>query len=320
MTRIAPETISIFQNDQLSHSSSKVYSSVFPMTKESWYKLRLILKLVTTIGTGTGAKFLAEYQYLKNIILRTSDGEIICSTPAIGLYYFNFLMYGAGPNRTAFAAADGNYYAIVDIPFTLPFLARLEDTCLDSGRYSSIELEVQTGALTDLLTTVGTASVVPYLSAFIERSKSGYYDSGKPFGGYPVFKTLAPVSNTQGYIPFESSQDLVYFGFFIHGADSPTLGLAYSGNPSDAIIDGITFGDSMIKFISNAGLYWFKELRNKMANSDLTGILPYHFINQGSIFEAYRSGNVGEIRFEWLSSISGQLTPFVYGFRKFKRS
>ena len=318
--RVANETISIFQNDTLSHSSSKVYSACFPMTKEAWHRLRLILELETTIGTGTGAIALGEYKYLKNIILRNSDGELIVSTPAPAFYWLNYLLYGEEPNRSAFTAADGTYRAIVDIPFALPFLARPEDTIIDSGRYSSFELEITSGSLSDLLTSAGTAAVTPKLSLFLERSKAGYSASGKPLGGYPIFRTLAPALHTAGYIPFESSEDLVYFGFFIHSATSPTSGVPYSGTSADDI-KGISFGDSLVKFLQNLPVNYFKEMRKKLSGADLTGIYPYHFVNDGSMFSSYRSGNVGEVRFEWSGyTTGGQETAFVYGFRKFKRS
>lgn len=318
--RIAPEVINLFTGDSLPNSSSKVYSQVFPMTKESWYRLRLILELSLTVGSGTGAIPLGEYKYLKNIILRTSDGEIPVSTPALGFYYYNYLMYGEEPYRVAVAASNGTYRAVIDIPFIAPFLARPEDTCIDSGRYSSVELEITTGSVSDLLSTPGTATVSATLSAQLERSKAGYSASGKPFGGYPVFKTLPPVSYSQGYIPFESSEDLVYFGFFVHVGTSHTAGVPYSGTNSDDI-SGITFGDSLIKFVQNVPANYFKEMRKKLSGADLVGIYPYHFIYDGSLMSAYRSGNVGEIRFEWSSyTTGGQQTAFVYGFRRFKRS
>jgi len=317
--RVANEIINVFAGDPLQASSTKIYSSVFPLTKEIWYRMRLMLTISLTVGTGTGAISLGEYRFLKNIVLRTSDGEIIVSTPAVALYWFNYLMYGEESAKDSIAAANGTYKVPIDLIFAMPFLARPEDTCLDSGRYSNIELEITTGSVSDLLSSPGTASATYTLGCQIERSKAGFSGAGKPFGGYPVLKTLPPVPHTLGYIPFESSQDLVYFGLFVHSATSPVAGVPYSGTSADDI-NQISFGDSLIKFAQNVSTDYFREQRKKMAGANLTGLYPIHFIWDGSIMSAYRSGNVGEIRFEWGSfNTGGQETAFVYGFRRFKR-
>jgi len=188
--RLPIEQLALISGDSIAQNSVKTYSGLFPLSGEGWHKLRLVFHNVVTAG-GTVPNALGSFLAVKNLTFRTSKNETIVACPGMSLYHLNFLLNGVEPHYTTVIAGAGTFDAVIDIPFTLPLLARKEDLVLDSGRYSMVELELQFGGLVDLQRTVGAAAMTTTLDITLFRGKSTFEKTGKPLA-LPYIKHLAP--------------------------------------------------------------------------------------------------------------------------------
>lgn len=303
---IVKEKQTVVSDMVITAGSEITLDNYLPIDGSGWRAIRFILKADLTAGTGAGPVKEGLYHFVKNIYLKTSAGEVI--SPGVSgkaLYYFNWLI-GNVPEHDEIAAADGTYYAILELPFTRPYLKRENDLVIDTGRYSLVNLKVLFGTIADLLGTPGTASAVFSLSLEIEKTmavaegRSVFYKTGKAQAGYPVavpyfsqYSTLNLASLKNWDI--ESSADVGYEGFLILGQSANIA--PFVGTPSDASITRVAWSDIDKRWV-DAPAVSFREARGKMkdsiyADTPKTGLLPWVFINEGSIRSLYPSGGVG---------------------------
>lgn len=318
--RFSQEIACPVTGEVLAPGQVKTYRDIFPMSGESWERLRLVLRNTVTIGTGADAIPLGGFQMLKGINLRTSRNEQPVSIPGMGLYYLNLFDKQVAPSFDPIPEEGGVAEAVFDIPFAFKFMSYADDLLLQTKRYSHIELELALGTIADLYETPGTASVVPTFDIILSRSKNPFLEEKKETKKYEAMafiRKLAPFNPaTQPYILIESAQDLALFGFIAVAHEDATPGVSFSGTPSD-ILGSLTFKDPTLTYIQSAPLSHFKAERNKyMGNSgaDLTGIYLHLFSEDGSIMSAYGTYGVNatkEIRLEIGSIIGSPTDPQV---------
>jgi len=298
--RLPNETANLFSGEVLSAPGTKTFRDVFPLSGEGYRRLRLTFHNVIGAG-GTVPNALGSYLFIKGINLRTSRNENPISIPGMGLYYFNWLMNGVQPGHTEVVAGEGTFKAVIDVPFTYPFIPRKEDFSLDSGRYTMLELEVQTGGIADFQRTPAGASLATTMDCHLLRNKSGMHEIGKPVG-MNYIKHLAPFQAvTKGYADIEIAKDLILFGFIAVAHDLATWGSegnAFEGDPVDCLND-ITFEDNLMAWIKTAKLETFEEERSLLSNNRaLTGVFPYLFAMEGSYKSGLPTGGRTEMKFK----------------------
>lgn len=312
MPRSPEECIALITGDTFPSNQTKTYSSLFPLGKEGYRKLRLTFYHTVVIGTGATPIVLSEYNIIKSINFRTSRNEQTHMIPAQGLYYFNKIFNGVAPHHTPMAAADAVYKAVVDIPFCLPQMGRQEDTILDSGRYSSLELEINLGGIADLFGAPGTATVATTMDMTLFRTKATMFDAGKPLA-MPYIKGLAPFDpTTRPYIDIESAKDFSILGLFAVCQSGGTVvaGVPYTGVNIDSL-DQLTFRDNIIDFMRNVKVTSFQEDRIQLCEADVTGLYPYLFAREGTMAAAYWTGGKSEIKLEIGAVVGAPATPQV---------
>jgi len=319
--RFSQEIACPVKGEAIAPGQVKTYRDIFPMSGESWERLRLVLHNTVIIGSGDDAVPLGGFQMLKGINLRTSRNEQPVSIPGMGLYYLNLFDKKTEPYFDPIAVGSAEYLAAIDIPFAFNFMSYADDLLLQTKRYSHLELELAIGTIADLYETPGTASVVSTFDIILSRSKNPFLEEKKEekkkFEAMAFIRKLAPFNPaTQPYILIESAQDLALFGFILVAHEDATPGVAFSGTPSD-ILDSLTFKDPLLTYINGAPLSHFKTERKKyMGNSgaDLTGIYLHLFSEDGSILSAYGTYGVNatkEIRLEMGSIVGAPADPQV---------
>ena len=298
--RLPTENIALITGDSVLVNSVKSYSTIFPLGGEGWHKLRLVFKHVLTGTTDALPNILGSYLFVKNITFRTSKNETIFAAPGMSFYHMSYLTNGVEPHYDNIVANGGTFYAVIDLPFVLPMLARKEDLMLDSGRYNIVELEIQLGGLADFCRTVGDLAIISTLDISLIRSKGCFTATGKPVA-LPYIKHVTPFQAvTKGYVDLESARDLCIFGMFAAAHDLNTwgcVGNAYEGVPADCLTD-ISFQDNILTYLRHIQLGTFQEERAHYSNNrTYTGMYPWIFTREGSIYNAYWTGAKSELKF-----------------------
>lgn len=308
--RLPDECINLVTaDDHIAVGGTHTYRDIFPLSGEGWRKLRLTYNLTVTEA---GTFYVPPYHFIRNITLRTSKGETICQTPAMGLYYLNYLMNGVEPHWVL-PVTTAAFQFVIDIPFVFPFLSRKDDLAIDSGRYTMIELEIQYGALTDFGATA-SALTAAALDITLFRNKSCFKPDGKPVSTPWIKHVPAWDVDTRQYADIESARDLQLFGFIAVNNDGWTesCGVPYSPlcTPADNL-DLISFKDNLNNWLSNVPTEVFAEERANYAGqasvietaagtatTKLTGVYPWLFAREGTYKQALPTGNRTMIRFE----------------------
>lgn len=335
--RLPNEARALISGDAIIYSAVRTYRDIFPLSGEIWHSLRIVHRPIATHTTATNPTVLGAFNLIKNITLRTSKNETIFSCPGLGAYWLNWILNGVEPYHVANGGVTATAYpAIIDIPFSHNYLARKEDLALDSGRYSSIELEIVFGGADSFFGagTEGDAVMSGTLDISLIRNKSGFEETGKP-KALPYVKHLPPYALTRGYTDVESAEDLNLFGFFALVQDmaasacyDPKVGLAYSGVPAD-VMDDITFRDNVISYLNMLKMHWFRQERKHYIAGDFAdearyaGLYPYIFIKEGSIYNGYWTGQKSEIRLENNTTALGtpttpQVDVVIWGMREMR--
>ena len=345
--RLPMETIALVTGQNIDPGSVYTFRDIFPLGGEGWHSLVLSFKdTMATYNAGT-AIIRGGFKLRQNITLRTSKNEVLVSTPGMGLYYLNWILGRTQPTYDPIAAADGTYNTVIEIPLTHRLLSRKEDLTVDSGRYSAVELEIMNGTINNLLVGNDTATLATTVDITLVRNKSCFEKTGKPLA-LPYIKHLPPYSQSvKEYIDIESAEDLTLFGFILSCQDMdtpeanhcPLPGVPYSGLPVDWL-NNVTFRDNVTAYLRLLQTEWFQMARAKMADIDrpdidlppaaliqdtLAGQYPYIFIQEGSIFNGYWTGQKSEIRLEHSyivpdpdPTIEAQMDVLLFGMRKMR--
>lgn len=317
-------------------------NTIWPLDGSGLRNLRLTFHVAVTIGTGTTPDVLGQYKIIKNILLKTSRGEILVSCPALSLFMLSWYRSGIEPTNTPMAASSATYEAVVDIPFTFPWLGRNEDLALELNpqKYTHLDLQIQVGTVADLFATVGTSSVVITMDITLTKNKgplAQYSDGtpsnkGKPIGlpylvHYPV---ILPASLP--YWNIESANDLAIMGFIMSCYSTFTAGQAYGGVTAVAAdnMDLIDWKDSLTMVLNKVSMYHFREERLKLARAisssasaikvAQTGHYPHIFCKDHSVRNAYFTGGNRNTQLYINNIIAGtnQCDLFLIGYRRLR--
>lgn len=294
------ETFNILRAEPLVGGGRTTLGKNFPLG-EGWYSMTLRFNIALTVGTGAGAISEGELLFIKNILLRTGQGEILCNLPARALYRIAGFKSGTPPTKNAIAAATATYRVEVPIFFVDNALIRPEDTILDTGRYNSLSLEVTLGTVSDLLTTPGTAAVVTTLDAEILRTKGGLPVQALP--QYHInYEVASPTdASTSTFVDLERSPDLAVKRLYVFECASGTAGVAFSGTPADDVKDLESVVDQT-GFIVQERIHEMIQGKNKIDYGLETipaGWTVFDFVSDGSIYTSIITGDKSRLQFKW---------------------
>lgn len=308
------EIASIFTGKALSVGNrTALGGSDFPYG-EGWYRARMRVGIVVTIGTGAGAIAEGELNFIKNILLVTDRGEEIINCPGRELYKFGVILSGSPPRKDAIAAASATYYVDLPVHFADMKAKRPEDTLLDTGRYNQIRLEITLGTVADLFTAPGTATVTATFDMEVERTKGLVpTEGGPPMPGAPGGLGAQPILHVQyGYAPpvdassvtnidLERSADLAYKRLLIHSSSSGTAGVPFSGANADDVQAQSSLRDQS-GFIFQTRIHEMVQNENKdfySLESVLAGYEVFDFAKDGSNMSSLYSQDRSRLQYVW---------------------
>jgi len=312
MSRGYSERPNLITGAALNNAGQTQFSKEFPMG-EGWYCLLMMFNLSLTIGTGTTPITEGELLFIKNVLLRSDRGEILCNLPGRALWKISALKNGALPFKDAIAAATAVYRVHLPIYFCDPEggplqMLRPEDTVLDTSRYNSLSLQVTLGSVADLLGTPGTATVAVTLDLEVERS-FGRLPGTKPGeGGKPIahinYDMRPPVdANVTQAIDIERSAEMSLKRIYLHSGQSGTGGVPWSGANNDAIIATLQIKDQN-RFIEKDRLWRAVQNQNKldsMLEALLSGVLMFNFVSDKSIAAALATADKSVLQTTWIN-------------------
>lgn len=298
----------------LNNSGQTQFSKEFPMG-EGWFAMYIIINIAIVIGTGAGPVTEGELLFVKNVLLRTDRGEIICNLPGRALFKLAALKNGALPYKDAIAAATATYRVHLPIYFCDPEggpfqMLRPEDTILDTSRYNSVSLQITLGALTDLFTAPGTATAACTMDLEVERTFGVLPGDPKKLGdgGRPVahinYDMRPPVdaSSTQN-IDIERSAEMSLKRIYMHTGTSGTGGVPWSGANADTVIATLTVKDQS-RFIEKERLWRSISYQNKVDSgleSVLTGTVAMNFVSDKSHAAAMATADKSVLQASWVN-------------------
>lgn len=299
-TRRDLEIISHARAQALTGGGLTVLGKDFPLG-EGWYQLVLRLNSVVVIGTGAGPIAEGELSVFKQIVLRTSAGEVLVNLPARALYKIATYRTGTPPRKDAIAAANGTYRCDVPIYFVDDKLKRPEDTILDTSRYSGLSLEVTTGGVADLYTAPGTATATFNIDIEIERTKGRL-----PKQALPIFHVFygamqSQDASVQTFIDIDRAPDIAYKRFAAHASATGVAGGVFTGANADDVQDLESIIDQSGDIVRER----FHEMiqnqnkREYSLESVLAGITVFDFVRDGSINSALYPGDRSRLQYKW---------------------
>lgn len=339
--RVPLEINTITTAQALAQNGITQFSSIFPLSGEGWDTLRLSFNNTIGGSGGTGAYVYGGFGIVKNVELKTSKGELVCSSPGMGLLQYALLCNHAESFYELISATNGTYRNVIDIPFAPGsyMLNRLEDLYLDSGQYTNVELQIQYGAVADLFGTVGSSTLTAQtVDISLLRTKAALDDPKTVAGrksqvAYVPFIRHYPTINpsSQPYIILEAAQDLYITGMIGYGQTGNSGLVPYSmGGTAAWNVKNVTFRDNVTRWLNNVPVAAFAqqarmlfEPPNQAITNTLSmvGYYPWQFVRDWSIREAYWTGNKSEIRLEWTfdTGANPSFDLLVFGYRKLRR-
>lgn len=305
------ERRTVLQALPLPAGSVTTLTNIFPLDGTGYYRIRLVLR-------GTVAAIVAPwaegmYRWIKGVTLKTARGEVLYNNvPGMALYFLNAFLDHHTPQHDKLLAAGAATVAVLDLPLAMPFLARPEDTVLDSGRYSNLELQITTGTLADLSAAAAVDwTAPPTLDVEIIETLSALTADGKSKPYAHPYVTTYPLihANVQTFWNLESSPDLVLFGFFIANHDATGIPFCEAAAGSDTL-ENVVFQDNVRTWINNQRQASFRNDRHELCPYDwygittvateiptgLVGKYPYFFVKNGSFKEVYPTKKQSQIR------------------------
>jgi len=213
---------------------------------QGWYMLWLRFKIALTVGTGTGAISEGELAIIKAVTLRSSNNDYlingVCGRP---LYDLGRYQSERAPRKDAIAAATASYYVYIPVYFADPRLFRPEVTMVDTGQYESMTLDVTMGGVADLLTTVGTSSVILTLTAQVERTLGRLLEHQLPSRLLSIVQTAPIDLSTTGVLRVPRADQVRIKRMLIYSGGVGVANTAFSGTPSDAIVSTVELYDGI---------------------------------------------------------------------------
>ncbi|MHB1938680.1 MAG: hypothetical protein ACYCOR_19175 [Acidobacteriaceae bacterium] len=284
-----------------------VFSKDFPMG-EGWYSMTLRIGVTLAPGATAPIGPIAEniMLFVKNVLLRTDRGEIVCNLPGRALYKMNTIDAGSAPQYDQVAVGAGTYYITLKIPFVNWRMLRPVDTILDTSRYAQVTLTVSLGTVADLFVTPGnTAAVTATLDAVIERTYGAVPKQAKPIFHRNMDYAPPIDASVNLYVDLERSPDLAVARYIVHSCTGGTGGVPFSGTNSDAIQQTVTLKDQS-SFIEDSLTHAIIQHENQNRyglETLLSGIEVFEFCEQrrASYASALATGSKSLLKYTWFN-------------------
>jgi hypothetical protein len=298
----------------LNPSGQTPFSNQFPMG-EGWFTMLLEINIAVVIGTGAGAVSEGELLFIKNVLLRSDRGEIICNLPGRALWKIAALKAGSLAYKDAVAASTGTYRVSLPIFFVDPEfgpfnMLRPEDTLFDTFRYNAVSLLITLGSVSDLYTAPGTATVTATLDVELERTYGKVPGDAPGTGGKPIahinYDYRPPVDNNAAQsIDIERSADMSLKRIYLHTSSSGVGGTPWSGTNADDRITSITVKDQS-RFIEKDRLWRQLQHMNKLdtaLETWLAGVAFFNFVADRSIASALATADKSVLQAVWVNNV-----------------
>jgi hypothetical protein len=307
------EQFEVVRGATLTNSATTRITTPFPLG-EVWTRMLLRVNLVLTIGTGTGAISEGELRYIKSIRISTDRGEMLVNNvPGRLLYRIDSIKAGTPAVKDAVAAATGTYRVPLVIWFWDPLANVPEDTLLNTARYSSLTVEVGLGAESDLLTTVGTATVATNLDIIIERERGRVPQPVAP----QFFQEIGfrgPVDpTTLVSVDMERSANMAFKRLYPFATSGALVGVPFSGAVDDTIISDLTIdvdsGNAVDRMLSDIIQRGNKQ--DYSLETRITGLSILDLMKDGSIQSLLYSGDKSRLAVKWTNLTGLPATPQV---------
>lgn len=295
------ERANVITNAVLTLLGLTPFSKEFPMG-EGWWTLFLRFTINLTIGTGTTAVTEGELLIIKNVLLKSDRGEIICNLPGRALYKIATYRSGEAPRKDAIAASTGTYRVTLPIYFADPSMLRPEDSILDTSRYNSVSLQVTYGSVADLLGTPGTATITANLDVEIERSLGTLPAQAKPIcvASYDYRQPID--ANVLQLVDLERSSDLSIKRLYVHSCTGGQAGQPWSGANADTIQNVIILKDQN-RYIEKERIHAMIQDVNKhdaKLESTIVGVEVFDYVSKDqSITAALATAGKSLLQYVW---------------------
>lgn len=298
--RPVTERANVVQAQPLNNGGLFSFAQQLPMG-EGWYAMYLRFNAVFVVGTGTTPIAEGELLIIKNVLLRTDRGELICNLPGRALYKIATYKTCEPPRKDAIAAASATYRVTLPIYFSDDHLLRPNDTLLNTRWYNSVTLQVTYGTVADLLTTVGTSTVATTLDIELERSHGALDPSVKQIG-FTSYDYDAPVdASVQQVVNLERGADMSIKRLYIHSSTGGSAGVPWSGVNADTIQNVISVKDQT-GLIEKERFHAMIQDVNKMdalLESVIAGVEVIDFVVDRSITSAMATGGKSLLQYVW---------------------
>jgi hypothetical protein len=294
------ELANILTGGVININGTTTFGKDFPLG-EGWLKMLLRFNHSLTIGTGTTPIAESELLIIKNVMLKTDRGEILCNLPGRALYKIAVYQLAQTPNKNAMAGATAVYRVTLPISFIDKDMNRPVDTIVDTSRYNSLTLQVTYGGITDLLTTPGTATLATTMDVEVERTLGRLPPKGKPIFhiNYDSRQPVDAVNSTN--IDLERSADMSIKRLYVHSCTGGTAGVPWSGVNADTVQNIVTVKDQN-RFIQKERIHAMIQDNNKldsMLEAIIAGVEVFDFVRDGSITSALSTGNKSVLQYTW---------------------
>lgn len=315
-TRRDLEIISHLRTFPLALGAPNILGKDFPLG-EGWYRLLLRFNNVVTIGTGAGPVSEGELLIIKNIVFRTSAGEIVCNLPGRALFKIALVKGGTLPRKDAIAAGTATYSVDLPLYFTDDRMKRPEDTILDTSRYSALSLEITYGTVADLFTAPGTATMTANIDVEIERTKGRLPKKALPI--FHVFYGSQPSqdASVQTFIDVDRAPDIAYKRLFTHESTSGVAGGVFTGTTVDTV-------KSLERIVDQSGDICRDRIHEQIQNMNkndysleavVAGVTVFDFVRDGSVNSALYPGDRSRLQFKWdnkAGQVAGNIVSLVH--------
>lgn len=319
--RPVTERANVVQAMPLNNGGLFSFAQQLPMG-EGWYALYIRFNAAVVIGTGAGPVSEGELLIIKNVLLRTDRGELICNLPGRALYKIANYKQGNQPRKDAIAASTATYRVTLPIYFYDWWLLRPNDTLLNTRWYNSCTLQITYGTVADLFTAPGTATVATTVDIELMRSH-GALDASVKQVGFISYDYDAPVdASVFQTVNMERGADMSIKRLYVHSSINGAGGVPWSGANSDAIQNVVSIKDQtglIEKERFHAQIQDVNKLE-RFLETIITGVEVFDFVADGSITASMATGGKSLLQYVWTNQGAVAANSIVTPTREMIRS